>query len=181
MRAFVAIVLFVAGAVTVASQQVSSQTRAQAIAQSFNKQKHVIKAKFGVTREKFKDVRNEPVVKPNAADYYAGTYELVDLGFVILLRVRSDGRIQASGHEQSEQQSRSFRLENARIDGALLTATKVYQDGATEKFEGAFLSRTVRDAPAAAPVTTFGLGVILATPVEVNGNTYERLFLQLKP
>jgi hypothetical protein len=180
MRAFVAIVLFVAGAVTVASQQVSSQTRAQAIAQSFNKQKHVIKAKFGVTREKFKDVRNEPVVKPNAADY-AGTYEVVDLGFVIALQVGSDGRIQASGHEQSEQQSRSFRLENARIDGALLTATKVYQDGATEKFEGAFLSRTVRDAPAAAPVTTFGLGVILATPVEVNGNTYERLFLQLKP
>jgi hypothetical protein len=180
MRAFVAIVLFVAGAVTVASQQVSSQTRAQAIAQSFNKQKHVIKAKFGVTREKFKDVRNEPVVKPNAADY-AGTYEMADLGFVIALQVGSDGRIQASGHEQSEQQSRSFRLENARIDGALLTATKVYQDGATEKFEGAFLSRTVRDAPAAAPVTTFGLGVILATPVEVNGNTYERLFLQLKP
>ena len=180
MRAFVAIVLFVAGAVTVASQQVSSQTRAQAIAQSFNKQKHVIKAKFGVTREKFKDVRNEPVVKPNAADY-AGTYEMIDLGFVIALQVGNDGRIQASGHEQSEQQSRSFRLENARIDGALLTATKVYQDGATEKFEGAFLSRTVRDAPAAAPVTTFGLGVILATPVEVNGNTYERLFLQLKP
>jgi hypothetical protein len=50
MRAFIAIALFVVCAVNVAySQQVSSQARAQAIAQAFNKQKHVIKAKLGVT------------------------------------------------------------------------------------------------------------------------------------
>jgi hypothetical protein len=179
MRVFVAITLFVACTVNVSSQQISSQSRAQAIAQSFNKQKHVIKAKYGVPREKFKDVRNEPVVKQNVADY-AGTYEMEDLGFVINLQVGSDGRIQATGHEQGEQRSRTFRLENAKIAGALLTASKVYQDGTTEKFEGAFLTRTVRDAPAAAAVATFGLGVILATPLEVNGNTYDKLFFQLK-
>jgi hypothetical protein len=180
MRAFIAIALFVVCAVNVAySQQVSSQARAQAIAQAFNKQKHVIKAKLGVTREKFKDVRNEPVVRQNAADY-AGSYEMEDLGFAINLQVGSDGRIQANGYEQGEQQTRSFKLENAKIEGALLTATKVYQDGATEKFEGAFLNRTVRDAPAAAAVTTFGLGVVFAAPVEINGNTYDRLFYQLK-
>lgn len=179
MRAFVAIALFVACAVSVASQQVPSQSRAQAIAQAFNKQKHVVKVKLGVSREKFKDVRCEPVVKQTAADY-AGTYEMEDLGFVINLQVGSDGRIQASGYEQGEQQSRTFRLENAKIDGALLTASKVYQDGRTEKFEGAFMNRTVREAPAAASVTTFGLGVVLANPVEVNGITYDKLFFQLK-
>lgn len=179
MRAFVVFALFVACAVNVASQQVSSEARAQAIAQSFNKQKHVVKAKLGVSKEKFKDVRCEPLVKHNAADY-AGTYEMEDLGFVINLQVGNDGRVQAGGYEQGEQQSRTFRLENAKIDGALLTGSKVYQDGTTEKFEGAFMTRSVREAPAAAAVTTFGLGVVLATPVEVNGNTYDKLFFRLK-
>ena len=179
MRVFVAFVLFVACAVNVASQQVSSQSRAQTIATAFNKQKHVIKAKYGVTREKFKDVRNEPVVKQNARDY-AGTYEMADLGYTINLQVGSDGRIQANGSEQGEQSSRTFKLENVKIEGALLTAAKVYQDGTTEKFEGAFLSRTVRESPVAPGVTTFGLGVILATPLEVNGLTYDKLFYQLQ-
>ena len=179
MRTFVAIALFVACAVSVASQQISSQTRAQAIAQAFNKHKHVVKVKLGVSREKFKDVQSEPVVRQNAAEY-AGTYAMEDLGFVINLQVGSDGRIQATGTEQGEQQSRTFRLENAKIDGALLTGTKVYPDGTTEKFEAAFLNRTVREAPAAAGVTTFGLGVVLVTPVQANGITYDKLFYQLR-
>lgn len=179
MRVFVAIALFVACAVNVASQQVSSQTKAEAIATAFNKQKHVLKAKYGVTREKFKDVRNEPDVKQNVAAY-AGTYEMADLGYVITLQVGADGRIQGTGSEQGVQQTRTFKLQNAKIEGALLTAAKVYQDGTTETFEGAFLSRTVRDSPAAAGITTLGLGVILTTPLEVNGLTYEKLFYHLR-
>ena len=179
MRAFVAIALFVTCAINVASQQFSTQARAQTIATAFNKHKHVVKAKYGVSREKFKDVRSEPLVKQNASDY-AGTYEIEDLGFVLNLQIGTDGRIQASGSEQGEQSSRTFKLENAKIEGALLTAAKVYQDGTTEKFEGAFLSRTVRDSPNYPGVTSVGLGVVLATPFEVNGQTYDKLFYQLK-
>ena len=65
-------------------------------------------------------------------------------------------------------------------DGALLTATKVYSDGAREKFEGSFLNRTDRNSPTDPGVTIFGLGVVLTTPFEVNGLTYDKLFYQLK-
>jgi hypothetical protein len=183
MRVFIAIALFVACAVSVASQQESSQSRAQTIATAFNKQKHGVKAKLGVPREKFKDVRSEPLIRQNSQEY-AGTYQVEGLGHVIEIQVGSDGRLQAKGYVQESVyergSSRSFRLENVKVEGALLTASKVYWDGATETFEGAFLQRTVHDSPAAPGVTTFGLGVVLATPIEINGQTYEKLFYQLK-
>jgi len=114
-------------------------------------------------------------VKSNISEY-SGVYEVQDLGYVISVQVGSDGRIQASGSERS----RAFTLENAKIDGALLTATKVYSDGAREKFEGSFLNRTDRNSPTDPGVTIFGLGVVLTTPFEVNGLTYDKLFYQLK-
>jgi len=36
----------------------------------------------------------------------------------------------------------------------------------------------VRNSPTDAGVTTFGLGVVLHTPLELNGVTYEKLFYQ---
>jgi len=180
MRIFVVIALFAACAVnTVAQQQQApSLTRAQEIAAAFNKQKHVVKEKRGVRVEKYKDVRSKPVIMPHATGY-AGTYEIADLGFVINLQVEVDGRVHATGYEQG-QQPRTFKLENAKIDGALLTASKVFQDGTSEPFEGVFLVRTVRDSPTDPGVTTYGLGVMLSTPVELNGNTFDRLFYQRK-
>src|SRR5688572_33121558 len=71
-------------------------------------------------------------------------------------------------------------LFRSRIEGALLSASKVYQDGTAEAFEGVFLKRTDRTSPTDAGVTTFGLGVVLRTPVEQNGLTHEKLFYQLK-
>jgi hypothetical protein len=181
MRIVLVIALFTACVVNVGSQQVSSQTsvrsRAQEIADAFSKQKHVLKAKYGV-REKFKDVRTELIVKQNAAEY-AGTYEMEDLGYAINLQVGSDGRIQVTGSEQGEH-PRTFKLENAKIEGALLTASRVYPTGATEPFEGVFLKRTVRRSANDPGVTTFGLGIVLATPFEQNGLTYDKLFYQLK-
>ena len=176
MRTLVVIGLLIGSCVGTFAQQPDSQTKAQAIAATFNKHKNVVKEKRGVRMEKYKDVRAEPVVK-NASDY-AGVYEVGDLGFVIDIQVSGDGRIHADGYEQGR--SRPFKLENAKIEGALLTASKVYQDGTTESFEGVFLNRTERNSPTAAAVMTFGLGVILNAPVEINGITYQRMFYQLK-
>jgi hypothetical protein len=175
MRTFVVIVLSIVFAANVISQQLSSQTKAQEIAATFTKNKHVVKEKYGVRMEKYKDVRSEPAVKANLRDY-SGVYEVVDLGFVINLQVGSDGRIQANGSEKS----RAFRLENAKIEGALLTAAKIYQDGTRERFEGAFLNRTDRNSPADPGVTVFGLGVVLSTSFDMNGLTYDKLFYQQK-
>ena len=176
MRSFVVIVLLVIVSVNAPSQQSSSQTRTRQIAVSFNKQKHVVKEKNGVRTEKYKDVRSESVVKPNVRDY-SGVYEVSDLGYLINIQVGSDGAVQANGYEKT---SRPFRLENARIEGALLTATKVYGDGTEEKFEGVFMNRTERNSPTDAGVTRFGLGVVLSTPVELGGITYDKLFYKLK-
>ena len=177
MRIGVVIALLVACSLNVTSQQLSNQTRAQAIAAAFTRHKHGIKQKAGVRTEKYKDVRSEPVVRQNDAEY-AGTYEIAELGYVINLQVGSDGRVAGSGYEG--QRSRTFRFENAKIEGALLTASKVYRDGVTEMFEGVFLKRTVRDDPADSGVTTFGLGVVLASSFERNGSTYEKLYYQLR-
>jgi hypothetical protein len=176
MRTFVVIALLVVCAASAFSQQLSSQTKAQEIAAAFTKNKHVVKEKYGVRMEKYKDVRSEPAVKSNVRDY-AGVYEVPELGFVINVQVGTDGTIQANGSEQS----RTFTMQNAKLEGALLTASKVYQDGARERFEGVFLNRTDRNSPTDSGLRAFGLGVIPSASFEANGNTYDKLFYRLKP
>ena len=178
MRTLAIVALLAAYPAVAAPQQPSSPSRAQQLAAAFTKQKHVVAEKRGVRREKYKDVRSEPVVKQDITEY-SGVYQ-VDFGDRIDLRIGSDGRIQATGHD-SDRPSRTFVLENAKITGAVLTAIKVYRDGGTEPFEGVFMTRTERTAPTDPGITTFGLGVVLATPREFAGNTFERLFYQLKP
>src|SRR5262249_11611 len=122
-----------------------------------------------------------PVVKQNLKDY-SGAYEVPGLDDAITIQVENDGRIVASGHEtlSDGSQSRSFKLEHASISGALLTADKVYENGATGKVEGVFLMRTERSSPSDVGVTTFGLGVVLNSPHERFGNTWDKLFYQQK-
>lgn len=175
MRTFLLITLLLSCSVSGFPQQTSSRTRAQELAASFDKQKSVLKAKHGMRMEKYKDVRNVPRINSNRSDY-SGAYEVSDLGYVINIQVGGDGKVEASGSESG----RMFKLENARIDDALLLASKVYQDGTTENFEAVFITRTERDHPSAPGNTTFGLGVVLSKPFEAGGVTYERLFYQLK-
>jgi len=178
MRTVALVTLLAAYPAMAAAQLPSSQSRAQQIAAAFTKQKHVVAVKRGGWKEKYKDVWSEPVVRQDITEY-SGVYQVVDWGDVIDLRIGNDGRIQAYGHD-SDRPSRTFVFRNGRIAGALLTATKVYRDGETEPFEGVFMTRTDRTSPTDPGITTFGLGVVLATPREFAGNTYERLFYQLK-
>lgn len=160
------------------SKHLASQSRAEEIATSFTKFKHAVKAKQGVRVEKYKDVRSEPTVRQNPTEY-SGVYEVADLGYSLSVEVANDGTARAHGTDGG-QESRPFELENAKIEGAVLTGTKVYRDGRTERFEGAFLTRTDRDSPTDPGAVQYGLGVVLATPVEFSGNTYDRLFYQLR-
>jgi len=63
-------------------------------------------------------------------------------------------------------QRKAVSMRNSRMQG--------------DAFEGVFMTRTERDSPTDPGMTTFGLGVVLATPREFAGNTYDRLFYQLK-
>ena len=169
MRIFTIMVLVVTCAAYTVAQQPSSEAKAQELAVAFSKHKDV--EKYGV--RKYKDVSSEPAIKQNVADY-SGVYQVPDLGFVINIKVGTDGGVQVNGSENS----RTFKLDNAKVDHALLTGTKVYQDGSTERFQGVFLRRTDRDSPTSAGHIVFGLGVMLSNPVELNGNTYDKLFYQ---
>ena len=163
------------------SQESYTQKRTQEIVASFNKQKYAVKEKYGVRTEKYKRVVSEPAIKQNIRDY-SGVYEVSDLGHLINIQVGSDGKVEAIGSEPANGgtgQARRFRLEGANITGAMLTATKVYEDGATEKFEGVFINRTDFNSPTDSGVSAFGLGVI-GNPVEFAGVTFDKLFYQLK-
>jgi hypothetical protein len=175
MRILIVLTLIAVATATAIGQTFTAQTRAQEIAAAFNKHKSVVKEKFGVRREKYKDVQSEPTIKGNISEY-SGRYEVSELGLAIDIQAVSNGAVHASLYENS--QPSQIRLENARIEGALLTANKINEDGSTEKFEGVFLTRTDRNSPTDKGVTTFGLGVLLTRPIEFSGNTYEKLFYQ---
>jgi hypothetical protein len=162
------------------SQDSYTQKRTQEIVASFNKQKHMMKEKYGVRREKYKRVLSEPVIKQNIRDY-SGVYEVPGMGFLIDIQVEGNNLIKATGSEpatDSTRQPRRFRLDDARLAGAMLTGTKVYEDGSTEKFEGVFINVTVFESPTDKGVSAFGLGAVANQ--EFAGLTLDKLFYHFK-
>ena len=167
-----------------ASQQpgvAATDSRTRAIVASFNKSKHMVKEKHGVRKEKYLDVRSAPVVKQNPADY-SGEYEDAGLGFSLRLHVDRDGKVEGTGYEPLDGDSgvsRSFRLRDGQIRGALITAKRVYADGSSEPLEGVFINKTTFESPTDKGVTAFGLGVI-GKGFQVGGLNIDRIFYQLK-
>ena len=136
------------------AQQTNAQ-RTNVIVTSFNKKKHVVKERYGVRVDKYKEIRSEPVILRDIRDY-SGSYEAEDLGLSLDLQVDSNRSITGRGHEAIDENQRLFRgfnLENARINGALLTGTKVYDLGGTEPFEGVFINKTSFESPTDKGVT----------------------------
>jgi hypothetical protein len=164
------------------AQEPDANSRAREILASFNKKKHAVKEKYGIRKERYKDVRCEPVIKQDLKEY-SGTYEVFDLGYSLNLRLASNGKIGASGYEPATSSStpgRQFTVKDAKIESALLTGTKVYSDGTVERFEGVFINRTKFDSPTDSGVTAFGLGVV-GKPIEVaDGLIQDKFFFELK-
>ena len=159
----------------------NSQARSQAIAASFSKFKHLTKEKHGIRKEKYLKVESQPVIKTNPEDY-SGAYEIPDLGFALRLRVDHTGNVEGVGYEPLNSDPavrRVFTLENGKIEGALLTATKVYSAGHTERLEGVFMNRATFESPTDKGFTVFGLGT-LGRPIEVSGLTLDKFFYEMK-
>ena len=83
--------------VSAVPQESYTQKRTQEIV-SFNKQKYVVKERYGVRKEKYKKIVSEPVTKQNIRDY-SGVYEVSDRGYLINIQVGSDGNVKAIGSE----------------------------------------------------------------------------------
>ncbi|HJP60620.1 MAG TPA: hypothetical protein VJ865_11490 [Gemmatimonadaceae bacterium] len=154
-----------------------SAARSSAIAASFSKFKSLKKEKRGITKEKYLSIRSEPAVLTNPAEY-SGRYQNADFDFVLHLRVNADGTVSGDGHEPLDDNvNRTFTLTNGRIQGALLTARKVYANGATERFEGAFMNRTIKESPNDPGVKVFGFGT-MSKSIIVHGMTIDKFFLE---
>ena len=153
--------------------------RAPELAANFNKSKHKVKEKRGIRVEVFVEVRGEPAVRGNAAEY-SGAYES-EPDYALDLRVGADGSAEGRGAEPAPGGVRRFTLRDARVSGAVLTGTRVYEDGATERLEAVFINLNVRHSPTGAGTTLFGLGVVF-DPVKTSPQGFEikRLFYALK-
>ena len=154
-----------------------SAARSTAIAASFSKFKSLTKEKFGIKKSKYLSIRSEPAVLANASDY-SGRYQNADFDFVLHLRVNADGTVTGDGHEPLDDNvNGSFTLTNGRIQGALITARKVYANGASERFEGAFMNRTIKESPDDPGLKVFGLG-IMTKPILMHGFTIDKVFFE---
>lgn len=156
-----------------------SGARARDLAAYFDKDKHKVKEKYGVRVEVYLEMRGEPALKRSPADY-SGSYEW-EQGYPFTLRVGADGSVEGEGTEPAPAGARRFTLRDARVSGALLTGTKLYDDGTNERIEAVFINLTTRTSPNSKGTTLFGLGVVFDPPqTGVDGFNIERLFYALK-
>jgi len=148
------------GSVIVAQDSIQ---RTRDLVASLDKTKYKKKEKANVSVEVYVDIKNTAAAKATPADY-SGVYDAD--GYRLQLEVAVDGSATGSGFDTLVDSGKSvdFTLRNARVDGALLTATKVYEGGREESFEAVFVNRTSRTGRNANDVATtdtkFGLGFI---------------------
>lgn len=163
------------------AQNSFAEQKTQELVASLSKTKYKHKVKGSYEFEHYIDIKSEALVKNNAAEY-SGKYESEDLNHRIELRV-ADGKIEGSGFDTIRENSRreNFSLRDAKIEGALLSAVKVYENGKTEKFEAVFVNRTISEGTNANKIehraSNFGLGFIIGA----NQNNTERVFCENKP
>jgi len=180
MSKFTLLVLFVfclAATNTIYAQ--NSQARTDALVAALAKTKYKKKEKKNISIEIYVDIKSEPVVKRDVREY-AGVYE-GESDYRLELRVSADGKVEGTGYDSgmSGKSKRNFTLRDARIEGALLMATRVYENGETEQLEAVFINRTVTTGKNPNEIenreTKYGLGFIQSYADWTN-----RVFLELK-
>ncbi|HEX8456772.1 MAG TPA: hypothetical protein VF656_05555 [Pyrinomonadaceae bacterium] len=119
-------------------------------------------------KSKHKEKRFEPVVKERLADY-AGRYVGIEPDYYLEVAADADGTLAITIQEGA----RRAVLRDISIEGARLTATRVYANGATKKFEATFADRILNGARA------FGV-LVENLDIPYAGITFSRLFYRLE-
>jgi hypothetical protein len=130
-------------------------------------QKAKDKEKGYAPKTKVKEKRFETAVKQNLHDY-EGTYVGIDPTYVIEIRVGQDGKLNVSSLEDNQK----VTLENLKLDGAHMTATKIYSDGHRGRFDATFSNRILNG------VTAFGI-LVEGLNINLVGASLNRVFYQL--
>ncbi len=118
----------------------SPKEKAESIAAEFNKTKHKVKEKNGITTESHKVVEASPDIAGNIASY-AGKYELDGLGHYILLHQSNNSWEAEFFKTENGKDTKLASLKDIKIESALLTATIDHTDGRSASFEGVFINR----------------------------------------
>ena len=162
--------------------------RARELAATLDKTKYKKKEKRDVSIEFYIDIRNDVATRSDLASY-SGVY-LSD-GYKMELRVSAAGEVVASGYDSPASNGKvvNFELRDGRVETALLTGVKVYDNGETRKFEAVFVNRTVSTGKNKDSIDTqqvaFGLGFVESGPV-ISGNSNDdrswtnRVFMERK-
>jgi cell division protein FtsX len=162
-------ILLCIGFVTDVNCQTSAQQRTAELVSQLDKTKYKKKDKGAVHIELYVDIKNTPDVRPVAE--YSGHYEtpLPGNGYVLDLQVTLNGAATGSGTDIYGVQGipRKFTLRDAKVEGARLTGTKVFENGETEPFEAVFVTEVTRsgktEADATVTQTMSGIGYIQKT------------------
>ena len=165
-------------------------TQARQLAAALDKTKYKKKDKPNVSIEIYIDIKNEPVTKSSPAEY-SGEYASEDSIYRLTINVGPNGEVTGSGRDAisfDRSRSSNFILKDARIDGAVLNAVKVYESGDTRKFAAVFVNRTVSTGRNANEIesrdTRYGLGFIeegtpvVAAGINENSSWSNRIFLE---
>lgn len=108
-----------------------------------------------------------------------GVYQDENSGNELTIKAAHDGSVEGSGYDDGDAGKLNYSLKNARIDGGVLTATKVFANGET-KLEAVFVNRTVSSGTNANKIdsreTSYGLGCI----ERYGPDSQSRYFLEFK-
>ena len=115
-------------------------------------------------KKKIKEKRFEVAVKQNLQDY-EGTYTGIEPSYVIEIRMGEDGEL----HVTSLEKNQKVTLENLKLEGAHMTATKIYRDGHTEKFDATFSNRILNG------VSAFGI-LVEGLNLNLDGLSLNKIF-----
>ena len=118
-------------------------------------------------KNKQKEKRFEPVVKGQLEEY-AGRYVGMEEYYLEVAATGADGQLAIVSHEGA----RRATLENIRLDGARLTATRVYRDGTTKDFAATFVNRILNGD------VRFGI-MVENVGVKFEGLTLNNIFYRL--
>ena len=169
-----ALVLFVGLSCEIYAQDAGQRTRE--LVAALDKTKYKKKEKANISIEVFVDIKNEAAVRSDPTEY-SGSYDSED--YRMTLSVSKDGSATGEGYDLVGDNARrmNFTLRDARIQGALLTGTKLYDGRAPQPFEGVFTNRTVSTGKNVNQIdsreTLFGIGFI-----QTNSSWTNRVFLE---
>ena len=152
----------------------AQDARTQQLVAALDKTKYKKKEKKNISIEFYIDIKNEAAVR--APSEYAGSYDSDDSGNALSLNVDSSGLATGSGYDSFNHDRRlNFTLKDASISGALLTGTKVYENGEQRPFEAVFVNRTVRTGKNSNAIesedTKFGIGFLVNNSSDESGKT----------